>query len=110
SPRFTTSTTTQTPTTCSPSLHAALPISRDLPEVHGQYPCLRQQAFRRGEIAAAVGIPGPIAWQHDEQEDRQPKQTGGKVCPANRSEEHTSELQSRENLVCRLLLEKKNSK
>src|SRR5690606_40616293 len=27
-----------------------------------------------------------------------------------RSEEHTSELQSRENLVCRLLLEKKNVK
>src|SRR5690606_24788783 len=26
----------------------------------------------------------------------------------DRSEEHTSELQSRENLVCRLLLEKKN--
>src|SRR5690606_41469943 len=30
----------------------------------------------------------------------------GRVC--SRSEEHTSELQSRENLVCRLLLEKKN--
>src|SRR5690606_22491289 len=29
---------------------------------------------------------------------------------AGRSEEHTSELQSRENLVCRLLLEKKNAK
>src|SRR5436309_9386693 len=28
--------------------------------------------------------------------------------PQRRSEEHTSELQSRENLVCRLLLEKKN--
>src|SRR5690606_16459566 len=28
-------------------------------------------------------------------------------CTAPRSEEHTSELQSRENLVCRLLLEKK---
>src|SRR5690606_39491089 len=27
--------------------------------------------------------------------------------PGRRSEEHTSELQSRENLVCRLLLEKK---
>src|SRR5690606_40230407 len=27
--------------------------------------------------------------------------------PPERSEEHTSELQSRENLVCRLLLEKK---
>src|SRR5436309_7441943 len=29
------------------------------------------------------------------------------VLGAGRSEEHTSELQSRENLVCRLLLEKK---
>src|SRR5690606_42054755 len=29
---------------------------------------------------------------------------------AYRSEEHTSELQSRENLVCRLLLEKKKKK
>src|SRR5690606_41471544 len=28
-------------------------------------------------------------------------------CLQRRSEEHTSELQSRENLVCRLLLEKK---
>src|SRR5690606_39875572 len=28
---------------------------------------------------------------------------------AERSEEHTSELQSRENLVCRLLLEKKKN-
>src|SRR5436309_8613738 len=32
----------------------------------------------------------------------------GRVPPGpSRSEEHTSELQSRENLVCRLLLEKK---
>src|SRR5688572_32589779 len=29
--------------------------------------------------------------------------------PAGRSEEHTSELQSQSNLVCRLLLEKKKS-
>src|SRR3712207_6946986 len=29
---------------------------------------------------------------------------------AHRSEEHTSELQSRQYLVCRLLLEKKNNK
>src|SRR3712207_8781338 len=28
-------------------------------------------------------------------------------CPSTRSEEHTSELQSRQYLVCRLLLEKK---
>src|SRR5690606_42098641 len=36
--------------------------------------------------------------------------TAATKCPAvctARSEEHTSELQSRENLVCRLLLEKK---
>src|SRR5688572_32049257 len=30
--------------------------------------------------------------------------------PAKRSEEHTSELQSQSNLVCRLLLEKKKKK
>src|SRR5690606_40118730 len=34
------------------------------------------------------------------------KATETKIDPSNRSEEHTSELQSRENLVCRLLLEK----
>src|SRR5437870_8124459 len=31
-------------------------------------------------------------------------------CPVARSEEHTSELQSRGHLVCRLLLEKKKNK
>src|SRR5690606_6887909 len=31
------------------------------------------------------------------------------ILKRQRSEEHTSELQSRENLVCRLLLEKKNN-
>src|SRR3712207_7042212 len=31
------------------------------------------------------------------------------VCLLNRSEEHTSELQSRQYLVCRLLLEKKKN-
>src|SRR5690606_41381036 len=49
-----------------------------------------------------------------------PEPTGGPVDPMrvnvelgeagqSRSEEHTSELQSREKLVCRLLLEKKNN-
>src|SRR3712207_6942144 len=32
----------------------------------------------------------------------------GLLVPVQRSEEHTSELQSRQYLVCRLLLEKKN--
>src|SRR2546430_7064430 len=31
------------------------------------------------------------------------------IPPGKRSEEHTSELQSQSNLVCRLLLEKKNT-
>src|SRR5690606_41391748 len=35
---------------------------------------------------------------------------GGQRFDLVRSEEHTSELQSRENLVCRLLLEKKKTK
>src|SRR2546426_3025976 len=35
---------------------------------------------------------------------------GGVTPPAHRSEEHTSELQSPCNLVCRLLLEKKKKK
>src|SRR6476620_12292299 len=38
---------------------------------------------------------------------RPPRAAGG---PAGRSEEHTSELQSRQYLVCRLLLEKKKKK
>src|SRR5690606_39974536 len=40
---------------------------------------------------------------------RRSSRKGTKPCSASqsRSEEHTSELQSRENIVCRLLLEKK---
>src|SRR2546430_16973073 len=36
-----------------------------------------------------------------------PEQTPNGIDGADRSEEHTSELQSQSNLVCRLLLEKK---
>src|SRR5258708_24533399 len=35
---------------------------------------------------------------------------GGEQAPPTRSEEHTSELQSPDHLVCRLLLEKKKAK
>src|SRR5947209_13905069 len=35
------------------------------------------------------------------------RRSSQKSCSAGRSEEHTSELQSRQYLVCRLLLEKK---
>src|SRR5688572_32317004 len=38
------------------------------------------------------------------------QQLEGRIDAARRSEEHTSELQSQSNLVCRLLLEKKKNK
>src|SRR5690349_24123677 len=40
----------------------------------------------------------------------QPDMYRGKLWTMRRSEEHTSELQSRRGLVCRLLLEKKKNK
>src|SRR3712207_6939661 len=43
---------------------------------------------------------------HREHQERHREPLAGEV--AGRSEEHTSELQSRQYLVCRLLLEKKN--
>src|SRR2546430_7357528 len=39
-----------------------------------------------------------------------PSATVFSLCQQKRSEEHTSELQSQSNLVCRLLLEKKKKK
>src|SRR2546430_11345686 len=62
------------------SLHDALPISRQL-------------RTRDGVIAGRELHPGHCAHLR---------------AGAERSEEHTSELQSQSNLVCRLLLEKKN--
>src|SRR5438093_10002299 len=41
---------------------------------------------------------------------RTSRRAGPHCCPQPRSEEHTSELQSLTNLVCRLLLEKKKKK
>src|SRR5260370_24976898 len=59
----------------------------------------------RSEIETALKVMGiaalislillPVAWGYEQQDE------------ADRSEEHTSELQSHLNLVCRLLLEKK---
>src|SRR5256886_8117372 len=52
---------------------------------------------------------GPIEnWLVTTGDDNEPGINGGITCPREgRSEEHTSELQSQSNLVCRLLLEKK---
>src|SRR3712207_7545192 len=49
-----------------------------------------------GTFGCADAVPGTA-----------PSATASAIAPATRSEEHTSELQSRQYLVCRLLLEKK---
>src|SRR5439155_5497366 len=68
------------------SLHDALPISSD----HARGGMVGRQLPSRGRTAA-----------------RDPRRPADRVLPRDRSEEHTSELQSRGQLVCRLLLEKK---
>src|SRR5690606_41740903 len=92
------------------SLHDALPIcfARD-----GRSPALE---FSPGRDAVIVRVSRTIRIQIAEvgllPGIRQPVivgihlEAGGQIHrPVHRSEEHTSELQSRENLVCRLLLE-----
>src|SRR5437870_9920281 len=51
--------------------------------------------------ARPIGVPGPFS--------QDPGAGIEPASPGSRSEEHTSELQSRGHLVCRLLLEKKNT-
>src|SRR5436309_7864044 len=76
--------------------------------------------FRSDALFAAIAAHGdrPVALTPHQGEfarlfrnASQAIENGSKFVPARaaakRSEEHTSELQSRENLVCRLLLEKK---
>src|SRR5207302_11060151 len=62
-------------------------------------------AYRVGE-GLAILIERPAEHAGDEGSLRKSRLSR----TALRSEEHTSELQSRENLVCRLLLEKKKKK
>src|SRR5690606_40447769 len=50
-----------------------------------------------------------VSWETCTGRGRSPGVTRVSAVLPGRSEEHTSELQSRENLVCRLLLEKKKT-
>src|SRR5206468_11627243 len=65
------------------------------------------------EVRAGQAAAGPASGSLEEIERQHIittlKQVGGHRAKAARSEEHTSELQSRSDLVCRLLLEKKKS-
>src|SRR5690606_38143518 len=67
--------------------------------IKAQYPEFNYQQVRNIVISSSERIA-----------TLQGKVLGAGKLDASRSEEHTSELQSRENLVCRLLLEKKNKK
>src|SRR5690606_41938427 len=89
------------------SLHDALPILQScIRPLHASHSAAGLDGIRgsacqtNGRAHTARIIPGPLP---------NPDRTG---LPSRsftlRSEEHTSELQSREKLVCRLLLEKKN--
>src|SRR3712207_7472302 len=84
------------------SLHDALPIFR-------LEPYLRATARRHPDLALGLEaladrtLATKLALVHG---DVSPKNI---LCGPGRSEEHTSELQSRQYLVCRLLLEKKKT-
>src|SRR2546427_2432288 len=86
------------------SLHDALPIS-----------CRRRgsETRRVGRPPPRRRVPHPVPGGSSAhpQTGRTPEAgTPGVIAgPAVRSEEHTSELQSQSNLVCRLLLEKKKN-
>src|SRR5438132_9220588 len=61
----------------------------------------------RGSGSAARGHPAP----HGQTGERsRARLFGARATTKGRSEEHTSELQSHSDLVCRLLLEKKKKK
>src|SRR5690606_41535198 len=89
------------------SLHDALPIFHRFRRGPGVLAVgHREGGHVNGDAAAHQGAGGL--------EQRPPPVDVGRIedprRDLRRSEEHTSELQSRENLVCRLLLEKKNER
>src|SRR5690606_40753068 len=92
---------------CSLSLHDALPISLVLDR--------REPRSRLLRVAVPAPERRPVGGGHGARRPQPGHRLAALGTPdprvpadAARSEEHTSELQSRENLVCRLLLEKKN--
>src|SRR5206468_10728361 len=84
------------------SLHDALPILRFVQHFpRGAHPAQNRFDTRRHLIQ--------IEGLRDEVVGAKPQREDPIVASAGRSEEHTSELQSRSDLVCRLLLEKKKT-
>src|SRR3712207_8879915 len=81
--------------------------------VYAPFPCatlfrsrlVEAGAFEHGVDRLAEGLRDEVADAEDEQERDEPRDEVRDALP--RSEEHTSELQSRQYPVCRPLLEKK---
>src|SRR5690606_41900441 len=97
---------TATPEIYTLSLHDALPIYFNMMEDYNKDPDLLNKFGRNIVEAVKQGKIDPVIGREDEIR-RIIKILSRKTKNSPRSEEHTSELQSRENLVCRLLLEKK---
>src|SRR5690606_40033645 len=93
------------------------PLFRTFPTRRSSDLRLRSAGFR-AEVTVPTSSPGDPATTRNPQSVCPRQSRTNRVHIVNqlptcnschrRSEEHTSELQSRENLVCRLLLEKKN--
>src|SRR3712207_7138428 len=64
---------------------------------------------RRDHDGRAVGAEAQSHLGREGARDEPRVEEGRRVVGVHRSEEHTSELQSRQYLVCRLLLEKKTT-
>src|SRR5690606_42068044 len=88
------------------SLHDALPI---LQRCCGSTKWAAAMAAVRPfeDVAALLRIGERTWWSLAIDDHLEAFAAHPRIGEAKRSEEHTSELQSRENLVCRLLLEKK---
>src|SRR5439155_26845255 len=99
--------------------HSLLPISFTLSFLHQYHFLLQvlptnpdQHSFptrRSSDLSARCRAAPPCASRSSRWPGAPRGYTRARSSPARRSEEHTSELQSRGHLVCRLLLEKKKN-
>src|SRR2546430_11241099 len=94
-----------------PTLFPSTPLSRSQPPSklntpRPLHPCSSSPISLRSGSLDSVVLPVPDRPKNSAASPRAPM--FAEQC-IGRSEEHTSELQSQSNLVCRLLLEKKNT-
>src|SRR2546427_9188280 len=82
-----------------------------LPEENATTPALRCAGLKRDRaLKAPRNLKAPMRCRFSHLRKTRAPSASSSVREVSRSEEHTSELQSQSNLVCRLLLEKKKKK